>query len=196
MTKIKTTHMLVLLAMLAFGSCKKNGNNSAEPTATTCKIVSIKEGDDPATTYSYNDNDKISNVTNLYGFGNGTFSYQTSSTTFTDSGTGARQILVTDVSGKIVSDQYDTYKYNNDGYLIEKTGKGTTMPEFVLSYSNGNLTKVITDGTETSDITYYDSEVAQNLLGYESALWSSLLFNQHTFSNITATMIGKGSRTW
>ena len=190
---MKKLNMLMLMAALIFGACKKNGNDTTEPT-TACKIVSVKEGDDPASTYTYDINGKVSKVTNLYGFGDGVFTYETGKVNFIDAKGAENQSFNVDASGRIISDDFDIYKYNADGYLIEKTGKGSTTPEFVLSYSNGNLVKVITDGAETTDITYYDNEPYQNLLGYENALYSNLLFNQHTFSSLTATFTGKSSK--
>lgn len=186
--------MLMLMAVLALSSCKKNGNNEPEKVSGNCKIVSIKEDNEPATTYSYNADGKVSKVANLYGFGTGEFAYQTGKVNFTDAkGTDNKSFNV-DASGRIISDDLDTYKYNSDGYLIEKTGKSSTIPEFVLSYNNGNLVKAVTDGTETANITYYEDEASQNLLGYETAIYSNLIFNQHTFSNLTATFTGKSSK--
>lgn len=119
---------------------------------------------------------------------------QTGKVNFTDAKVTGNKSFNIDASGRIISDELDTYKYNSDGYLIEKTDKSSTTPEFVLSYNNGNLVKVVTDGTETANITYYEDEASQNLLGYENAVYSSLIFNLHTFSNLTATFTGKSSK--
>jgi len=193
---MKKANLLILITVLSFSACSKNDNPTVEPVVPQCKIVSIKEGDDPATTYTYDGNGKVSLVTNLYGFGTGTFTYQAGKINFTDINGSVNQSLTTDASGRLLSDGTDTYKYNSDGYLIEKYWNfvSTSVPEYVLSYSNGNLTKVTTDNNETIDITYDETESYQDLIGYESPLWSPLLFNQHTFSNITATMIGKSSK--
>ena len=193
---MKKAYMFIIITSLFISACSKNDNPIVEPIAPQCKIVSIKEGDDPTTTYTYDGNGKVSLVTNLYGFGSGTFTYQTGKINFTDINGSENQSLSTDASGRVISDGTDTYKYNSDGYLIEKYWRSisTTVPEYVLSYSNGNLIKVTTDNNETIDVTYDETETYQNLLGYESPLWSSLIFNQHTFSNLTATMIGKSSK--
>ena len=119
MTKIKKIHILVFLGMLAFGSCKKGDNNSNEPIKAICRVVSIKEDDNP-TTFTYDGNGKVSKVTNLYGFGTGTFIYQSNTVNFTDATGKENQSFNIDASGRIIADQFDTYKYNSEGYLIEK----------------------------------------------------------------------------
>lgn len=182
----------MLMAVLALSSCKKNGNNEPEKVSGNCKIVSIKEDNEPATTYSYNADGKVSKVTNLYGFGTGEFTYQTDKVNFTDVKGTDNQSFNIDASGRIISDEFDIYKYNSEGYLIEKAYKSTSMPEFVLSYDNGNLVKVVEDGEVTTDITYYKDEASQNLLGYENAIYS--IFNSHTYSSLTATFTGKTSK--
>jgi YD repeat-containing protein len=189
-----TKRYILLLLTLIICACNKSNEPSPEPDFPQCKITSIKEDNDPTSTYTYNSSGQVSQVTNVYGFGNGAFSYQSGSTTFTSANTGVRETVITDAAGNILSDQYDNYKYNLDGYLIEKTPKNTATPEYIMSYSNGNLIEIVTNLGEITNIMYYDGEPNVNLLGYENPLWSNLLFNQHTFSNITATMIGKSSK--
>lgn len=192
---MKTANMLMLMAVLSLSACKKNGINEPEKISGNCKIVSIKEDNDPASTYSYDASGKISKVTNLYGYGNGVFTYQTDKVNFTDAKGTENQSFNIDASGRITLDKFDTYKYNSDGYLIEKAYRpNPTTSNFILSYTNGNLTKVIIDGFETVNITYYDAEAVQNLLGYENALHSSLVFNESTYSNFNIAFLGKGSK--
>jgi len=195
---MKTTHILMLVALLLLGACKKD-NTDEQPTTTpkTCQIITIKEGDEATTTYSYDNAGKVSKVTNLSGVDNGTFSYQSGSVIFTSSDDGSKETFSIDASGRITSDEYYTYKYNTEGYLIEKTLKSDKSPEFTLSYTAGNLTKVIIAsfvGHETVNITYYDAEAYQNLLGFENPVYSGLLFNQHTFSSFKATFTGKSNK--
>lgn len=193
---MKTTNMLMLATILLFSACSKKGNDPeviVDPVSKTCQIVTVEEVNESPITYTYDDQGRVLKVTELYGFGTGTFTYSAGKVTFKDSNDGTNKEFNTDTQGRIVSDSRDTYKYNADGYLTEKND-GSIPAEFVLTYTNGNLVKVVTDGKETSDITYYEDEINQNLMGFENPLFSGLLFNHHTFSSLTATFMGKPSK--
>lgn len=193
---MKKANMLMLMAVLLFSACKKNDNRTQQQQlGTNCKIISTQEDSDPATTYSYDASGNIIKVANLYGYGNGTFTYQTSSVTFNNSGDGTTQSFNIDASGRITADKYYSYKYNSDGYLIERAYSPYLASEsFELSYTDGNLTSVVIDGFETVTITYYTDQAVQNLLGYENALQSHLIFNESTYSNFNIAFTGKSSK--
>ncbi len=180
----------MLLAVLGLTSCKK-----AEKGSSNCKITSVNDQRGSISTYTYDTAGKVSNVTGLYGYGDGIFTYQRGAITFTSSMNEPNKTFYTDHSGRITQYGTDVYKYNTDGYLIEKSLRYYgIVPEFSLSYADGNLVKVDINGKKTAEITYYDEPV-QNLLGYETALCSDLLYNdENGFHTMDATFIGKGSR--
>lgn len=185
----------MLSIFFLISSCSKSGNDpkkSIDPVVDPCRIVTVEVINGTPVTYSYDSQGRVSQTTNLFGFGTGTFTYSTYNVTFKNAKDGSTYNFVTDAQGRIVSDKYDTYKYDAEGYLIEKND-GSVTSEFVLSYSNGNLVKVVRRGEETSTISYFD-ERNQDLMGYESPLFSSLLFNMHTFSGIMVRFTGKQSK--
>jgi len=180
--------------VLLFCACSKSEDVTApevEQLGKNCKIISIAEDSKAISTYAYNTNGKIFKVTDVIGLGTGTFSYNNTGVTFTNSVTGQLESYTLNNSGNLILDRFNKYNYNEDGYLIEKVNRTTpNYYHYILSYDKGNLVKVIIDGFETVTMTYYEED-NQNLLGYESALKNYMLFSN---SNYDIALLGKASK--
>lgn len=184
-------NMLMLMTVLFFSACKKGGNDTTIPE--TYKIVSVQEDNEPPSTYTYDDKGRVSKVTGLYGYGDGTFAYTDSRVTFTKGSDGSKQYF-TVKDGRILTDEYDTYTYDSELFLTSKSESEVGTPDYTLSYSNQNMVKVVSKDGRITTIDYYEGEAYQSLLGFENALYSSLLFNESTFSSFNAMFTGKHSK--
>lgn len=188
MNKLK---MLTLMALLLSSACKKSGNDTTTPQ--TYKIVSVQESNETPSTYTYDDKGRVSKVTNLYGYGDGTFSYTDFRVTFKKGSDGSTQYFNL-ADGLISSNTFDIYNYDAEHFLTTRSSAQDNSVDYTLSYSGQNMVKVVSKDGRVTTIDYFESEPYQNLLGFENALYSSLLFNESTFSSFDAIFTGKHSK--
>ena len=187
---MKRSNILMLMAVLLFSACKKSGNDTTKPQ--TYKIVSVQENNEAPSTYTYDDKGRVSKVTNLYGYGDGTFAYSDSRITFTKESDGSTQYFNL-AGGFISSNKYDIYNYDAEQFLTTRSSAQDNSVDYTLSYSGQNIVKVVSKDGRITTIDYYEGDSYQNLMGFENALYSSLLFNESTFSSFDASFTGKRS---
>ena len=75
----------MLSIFFLISSCSKSGNDpkkSIDPVVDPCRIVTVEVINGTPVTYSYDSQGRVSQTTNLFGFGTGTFTYSTYNVTF------------------------------------------------------------------------------------------------------------------
>jgi hypothetical protein len=205
---MKSTNILMLLAVIIISACSKNGNEPGnikeEPVVKPSRIEVVDmayepSGDKSSSSFYYDENGKLY----LY---SGDFRWVAGFSTVTinvrdrmyfshrnNVGIISFRSYALDAQGRVAEDHMGTYKYNSDGYLagIEVYDK---RGNFTFSYTDGNLNKIVADGNQTSDITYYE-DANQSLLGFESPLTNpTAIAARPDVDNFTSAYTGKRNK--
>ena len=172
---MKKILLLAFTATVMLGACKKDKGGDEPETVPTCAMVKTVErwgsSEDIDT-----DVVKFDEQGRVVKDGDNTYEYSSGKITVTENYSGGSQYITEytlDGQGRVITSKYsgtDTeYKYNNDGYLIErKSGDYTTAYE----WQNGNLVKIVStsiyNGTSqevySSTITYGNDTINDKLI--------------------------------
>ncbi len=166
--KMKKVLLLSLSAVLLVTACKKSKPETKQDEVCIVKSIELHGNKIIKYSFSYDDKGRIVKKNNSWPY-YWTYTYLTDKIILGYSHTSSTDTLDLDANGRIKYRNGYTYKYNEEGYLIEAiTKEGETM---TLTYQNGNPVKIVAayqldNGPYIETTTFeYNNEPYQTLRG-------------------------------
>lgn len=190
----------MLSAGLIVSACSKS-NNESKPVLS-CKVKSVESlfnaDSQEKLFYTYDDKGKIVRIDHGTATSTNyeTLAYQTDKIIVSSPSNGTVTYTL-DASGRIISGDQFTFKYNTDGYLIEAKRTGTNdVLTLTFTYQNGNLTKFdnihLVNGQSvdpSNTVIEYTTDASQDIAGSGNPI------GNFSFSKgILASYFGKASK--